>query len=425
MSERLSIRNSEDFCAPERLWDDAGHNSAALGCIGCPFRSHCGGIHIEAKAFDCTSFCEHCDIETCQLVCPKNTSVFVKSFREVGGFDLKNIPRLPPARAPGLQNTVPLICNGDSRKTPLAEGFVALSLYDLLNMRTGAPHVKTVEELAKRFQILPDSTVILSGVAKDNYVEAWWNLGDNRAEILPVLKALGVSLVTTPNFSVVGDIPRPHNLYNMKRIGMAWAEFIRAGIPCALHINSGTELGYQQWASFIRERKEVDAISFEFATGSGYKGRIDFHVQHLCALAQTVKRPLTLIVRGGKERLHELQKFFWRVIFIDTDSFVRAVKRRKAFIAKDGKLQWLPSPTLPGEPIDDILLHNIITVREKISRPIIQASEATAIRRSTPRIAFYGNDETLQPSLLRDNELALETGAVATNRQDVVITSKS
>ena len=59
--------------------------------------------------------------------------------------------------------------------------------------------------------------MIVSGVDKDGPIERWWDYKD-RELVLASLKQLGITLITTPNFSLLTDVPRTDNLHAMKRI---------------------------------------------------------------------------------------------------------------------------------------------------------------------------------------------------------------
>ncbi len=106
---------------------------------------------------------------------------------------------------------------------------VAVSLYELVNMATGRVHVASRAELAARFLIPEGAQVAVSGVDKDGPIERWWELKDRRS-ILAALKDLGVALITTPNYSVLTDVPRTDYLHAMKRILLAWTEMASAGV---------------------------------------------------------------------------------------------------------------------------------------------------------------------------------------------------
>jgi hypothetical protein len=173
------------------------------------------------------------------------------------------------------------------------------------------------------------------------------------------LRDLGVDVVTAPNFSLFTDVPRWDNLHNIKRIAIAWADIQAAGIATALHVNARTETDWMRWAEFIRTRDEISCLAFEFGTGAGWPGRTDWHTERLCELARAVGRPLSLVLRGGVRQVPRLAEAFPSIVFIDTDSYLRTMKRRRAAINAHSRLSWLPEPTGPGEPLDDLLSINV------------------------------------------------------------------
>jgi hypothetical protein len=156
--------------------------------------------------------------------------------REVRGLGFANAPRAPTNGVPAIPLIVPFVDHRYGRSATLDEPVVALSLYGLVNLATGSSHVTYRAELADRFRIPEGATVIVSGVDKDDPIERWWELKE-RAIILEALRALGIALVTTPNYSVLTDVPRTDNLHAMKRILLAWTEMAQAGLPAALHVN--------------------------------------------------------------------------------------------------------------------------------------------------------------------------------------------
>ncbi len=407
----------------QRLLDDAVKNPSALGCLTCPDYGDCGGLHIEAGVFDCAGLCACADPAKCDMVCRNKPEQFVDRYQEVGGFDLGSVPRVAARPTPILPPVIPWIGHKYRRQSVLREGVVALSLYDLFHMGTGEPHVRTRGELAQRFLIPEDATLVVTGVDRDAKLEAWWGF-ENRERLFSALRALDVALVTGPNFSLFTDTPRPDNLHSIKRIALSWQELMAGGVATALHINARTDHDYRRWAQFIRERPEVTAIAFEFGTGGGYQGRIDWHVERLCALAKRVRRPLTLILRGGIPALSRLRAHFDQVILIETDAFTRTRGRRRAEIQPSGRLRWIKVTTEAGAPLDELLAHNIATHRAhlttaKPSRPL------RLVQPATKRTAKHAHGEAGQSSLMPDLELSLQRGTVPLDLKDVVIAAKA
>lgn len=423
MNRRPSHEPSRHFPQPRRLWDDATRHAPSLGCATCLERDRCGGVHTDAGILDCADLCSCQDKSSCDMVCRFNPRRFVARMREVGGLGFETAPRTVANGVPELPAIIPFVDHRYGRETILDEPAIAISLYELVNLATGKPHVSSRAELSARFLIPEGSAIVVSGVDKDAPIERWWELED-RATILAALRALGVALVTTPNYSVLTDVPRTDNLHAMKRILLAWTEMARAGLPAALHVNGRTQHDYARWAELITDRPEIELLAFEFATGCGRGERIDWHVGQLCALADRVGRPLALVIRGGGRKLDVLRRHFSNVTLIDTEAFSRTIRRRRAHLTESGRLKWAKFLTPVGAPIDDLLAHNVALVRssfETSARPALRLGPAT--RRA--RRAAHRDCEPAQPSLLRQLHLPSEARGVAPEPQGVIAAAKS
>lgn len=422
MNHRQPHEPSRDFPRPQRLWDNATLHARSLGCPTCVERDCCGGIHIDAGIVDCRDLCSCNDKSKCDMVCRYNPSLFVARMHEVKGLGFANAPHTRANGVPAIPLIVPFVDHRYGRSEALDEPVVAISLYELVNLATGKPHVASRAELAARFRIPEATTVIVSGVDKDGPIERWWELKE-RPEILSALKALGIALITAPNYSVLTDVPRTDNLYAMKRILLAWTEMAAAGLPAALHVNGRTEHDYSRWSELIVERPEIEVIAFEFATGCGRGERIDWHVARLCALADGVGRPLALVIRGGGRKLGKLGRHFAHVSLIDTEAFSRTIRRRRAYLTEFGRLRWAKFPTPKGAPIDDLLAHNVALVRASYETSAKPTPRLRPSMRRTRRAA-HRDGEPVQPSLLRQLHLSGEARGVAPEPQGVIAAAK-
>ena len=423
MNARPPHEPSREFPEPQRLWDDPSRHTRSLGCPTCLERDRCGGVHTDAGVFDCRDLCTCADKSKCDMVCRFNPRLFVARMREVRGLDFDTAPRTSANGVPAMPMVVPFVDHRYSRAAVLNEPVVALSLYKLVNLATGTLHVTSRAELAARFLIPETAQVIVSGVDKDGPIERWWNL-ENRKSILAALNELGITLATTPNYSVLSDVPRTDNLHAMKRILLAWTEMASAGLTTALHVNGRTEHDYLRWGGLIAKRAEIEILAFEFASGCGWGERIDWHVAQLCGLADRVGRPLAIVIRGGGRKLEELQQHFAQVTLVETEAFSRTIRRRQAYLTDAGRLKWAKYATPKGAPIDDLLAHNVSLVRALYETRLHPAIALPLLPRRSGS-ATHGDGETVQPRRVNELNLAGEAWGVTPDPQGVVATAKS
>lgn len=423
MNGRPPHEPSRKFQNPQSLWDDPSRYSQSLGCSTCLERDSCGGVHSDAGIFDCRDLCTCTDSSKCDMVCRFNPSLFVARMREVGGLAFDNAPRTRANGVPTLPIVVPFVDHRYGRAAVLDEPIVALSLYKLLNLATGKLHVTSRTELAARYLIPENAQVIVSGVDKDRPLEWWWN-SKNRDSILTSLDSLGITVVTTPNYSVLTDVPRTDNLHAMKRILLAWTEMASAGLATGLHVNGRTEYDYRRWGDLIAGRPEIQILAFEFGTGCGRGKRIHWHVTQLCRLADHVARPLAIIVRGGGRKLEHLRQHFAQVTLVETEAFARTIRRRRAYLSESGRLKWAKFATPSGAPIDDLFAHNVSIVRASYETRHRVAVTSHPLPRRPWRTA-HGDGQTVQPRFLNELDLPSEARGVAPDPQGVVATAKS
>jgi hypothetical protein len=280
-----------------RRWDEGDVLPLALGCVNCADRELCGGMRKKDDSYWCLDDC--CgNPATCDGMCPRNEIGFIDRMREVNGLELDNLPRAEPSPAIGIPSYVPYIYHGHRRAVPLDMPAVALPLRRFYRF-VGKPAFTSRAEIEATFGIAPDTRLVLIGSGRDKPIEAWWGLSDKRATIISAPRALGVALITRPNYSIFTDEVRYNDMYNMKRIGTAWQEIVASGVPGAYHLKARTPQDYRRLASFIGEREEVSEVAFEFKTGAAWRQRRVFHLAELVQLAARVSRPLHLVMVGG------------------------------------------------------------------------------------------------------------------------------
>jgi hypothetical protein len=211
---------------------------------------------------------------------------------------------------------------------------------------------------------------LLTGTAEDRPLERWWSLGAARRDILSQLATWGRVAASTPNFSVFSDVPRWDNFHAMMRIGICWQEMTDAGIPTALHVNARSHRDWERWTAFVRERPEVTAIAYEFATGAAGSSRMAYHVEQLRHLADHVNRPLTLVVRGGFNALSGLRKSFAHITMVDSTTHMKTVNRKIAIARANGRIQWKDAPGRPKVDVARLLEHNHLSMLAAVTEQL-------------------------------------------------------
>ena len=292
--------------------------------------------------------------------------IVARSMEVKGIWTFTNVLAAPSLPRPTIPNMVPMIYNSSARTRSPISSTVALSLYEIIDKKTGDIRFSSRQDMLDYFILDDDAKIILSGTEKDKCLERWWKLKD-RESALADIRQLGIQLITTPNFSLFNDVPRHDNAYNMKRIALAWSEIQRQGIPCALHLNARTDYDWVLWSKFLNAHPEIEYVAFEFGTGAGSKRRIGWYVEKLGALASAVDRPLHLIARGGIGHVTTLHRAFESFTVIETNAFIRAQKRRQA-IYRDGKVTWKTSLTSYRQPINELLDANIMAMQEYMDK---------------------------------------------------------
>jgi hypothetical protein len=355
--ETARVRNHR---RERRLWHDPTLRVRSLGCAQCPERIVCGGLEIQLPILDCLDFCCR-QPARCDRVC-RNHPDYAGHVREIATFALGNIPRSAPLVAPALPQVVPVLFHGGGRSRSAPFKVVALPFSRMFSRREGSCRHSDREALRAAYGIQPGSVIVLSGTDRDAPLERWWGFGESkRRELIRNFRQIGVALTTSPNYSLFIDAPRWDDLHAMKRIAIVHHEFQSEGLEAALHVNGRTDTDFRRWTEFVAARPEITHLAYELTTGTGWAGRQQLHAAWLCALAAEVNRPLTLVLRGGIDVLAELTRAFAHVTLLDTSSFIKTMMRQRASL--NGRLDWLPAPTDPGTPIDDLLAENVDAVR--------------------------------------------------------------
>jgi hypothetical protein len=397
-------------------WHFRADQPVSFGCNACFLKTTCGGLRVRGAAFDCQRFC--CGESNCETVCFNSPVEYAKRLKEVGGFELDTIPRCDPVKFDHIQGYAPLFHHAYSRKAEFFGEAIAISLFELLD-RGGAPKYFSKAEISQNFRIDQQASLIVSGIQKDFLLERVWR-SPHRTSIALMLKSIGVALFTSPNFSVYNNVPRPENLYNIKRIGLISYEFLAAGVPTALHINACTDTDYDNYARFLSTHTEFEAISFDFITGPGYPSRLWWHTGKLIDLRNRIGRPVQLVLRGGTRALSALSGAYSNIVIVDSDPLHKALHRQRMIFGNDGHISVVKNPLPAGMPVDDLVKQNVAAAKLEVDYLLKHPRIANSIRRLGARNAY---DKSLQRDFLT-NPRGSKARTNPINRQSMIAASK-
>ncbi len=330
-----------------------------LGCGNCPDRPICGGLQIRASIMSCQDFC--CGTpNTCTIVCPKSPD-FPRRVHEVQGFSLMHIEKRGPLSFPKSPNVLPLIYRSLPLLRPVPASIVAIPFSEAYWRRGkyAMPHARTA--LNAKFRLAPDTKLVLSGVENDRRVEKWWG-SHGKEDVLGAIREMDILFATVPNFSSAADVPRHANMHGLKRIALVWTQLHDASIPAAVHANCRTDRDFARFGEFLKFHDEIEALAFEYTTGTANAECGEYFTSLLCELADQLARPMTLVLRGGVRWIAKLSRHYTSVVMLDTSACMRTINRKRAVFEPGRKLRWRKNPTKKGEPLDELLAHNLEVV---------------------------------------------------------------
>jgi hypothetical protein len=327
---------------------------APMGCPQCAFREPCGGLE-QQSFFGCFTGCGSCGVEMgrCDYTCPKKAD-FWRDMAEVGGINPK--PRRLLTNPQGnFPLYVPTLRHGYSRDGAFPSNVVSLNTFEVLNA-SGGVRESSGGALRERFKVATDARVILVSVNQDKYIESFWK--HRNSDSLAAIATLGITAMTTPNFSFFDDAPRLHSFRNMWRIVRCAEDFADAGIAPVLHVNALSSEDWKMWVKILRANPAVRHICKEFQTGLRDQDRASEAMLGLRRLQDDVGRDLHPFVVGGRRMARQFAEHFRDFTILDSVPFFATVKRK--LIHLDGAtVTQRDNPTEPGAPLDRLLQDNI------------------------------------------------------------------
>lgn len=348
------------------LLKDVGNQTPLLGCSNCLDREICGGLHLPngSAVLTCLDFCQCADPQRCDIVCPKVPDRYARRIHEIHGLQFDDIPRHPAPDFPDLSGYIPIVEGRVSQRRPVEIDYAAIPLSRAVKGRGPLQRAKTREELIRDHGISPRKGWLVTGIEDDRFVERFWRLPKYR-EIFHDLRNAGVVYATTPNFSLYADTPRHDNLHAMKRIAWMWHLMNQAGLPTALHINGRTDHDFSRWREFILARPEITSIAFEFLTGARLLDDAERYFARITSLAQGVKRPLTLVMRGSQDIAKRLEEVFEKVIWLDSTPYFKAMHRHELIGEVNGAPRYARRKGDPAAPIGGLFKSHAVAAQRR------------------------------------------------------------
>lgn len=340
----------------------------ASGCQQCALLQHCGGMKNDRGLLTCIDqFC-NCKGD-CDNVCPNNPD-FATRVKEIGGFGSHRIGPMQQ-RDVRLPVYVPLVHHGYSRQSRLHGEAVAICPYNFLKLKNGCyvSKVKDQVSLRQKFGIANGAKLILCGTAKDKPIEKYWAYR-RRDKTMDLIAAINPDLYIAPNFSMFLDVPRPDNLFNIKRQLLCLSELSAAGVSVVPHISATMPHDWNNWKSFLTEHIDIQHIAFNFQTGYTKLHEGGKALTRLIRLQQDLGRDLSLLMIGGSQFVSDAMMHFARLTVIDSTPFMKSYMRRRLVMNGTNKRYWVKSPTAPKAPIDTLLQSNVDSYADQIARKV-------------------------------------------------------
>lgn len=330
----------------------------SLGCYPCELFASCGGVY---EGWNCLSAC--CgEPERCHMACFSSAANMTNVVEDAGGLGIDRRWHLTQARHI-LPDYIPHVAHRSGRSKALSRLHVGLTTYDVLaaGFKSGR-HLSTPTELRDHFKISRRARVLSLSIAKDNRLENYWKHELSR-KLPERLAALGIQYVTTPNYSLPVNVPRTEHLVNIRRSVVCAERMSLAGLSVIPHLNAMTQTDWDYWRDFLRDHPQIYYVALEFQTGLRVKRKAIWHLSQFLNLQESLGRALHLIAVAGKRHLPYLAEFP-AVTIVDSGPFLRTLKRRR-IDNQNGK--WKITRTAKGEPLQDLLGHNVKVCARRVS----------------------------------------------------------
>jgi hypothetical protein len=351
------------------------HGVVAPGCGPCVHFERCGGFEPELSLFNHDCFNATCckftgptsETVECALFCPYSTR-FIELLHDIGGLNIESSPPIVQAKY-AFPKFIPLIHHGYCHYRELEWPTVALDTYQVLKMKNGDQLMAVAEDgdgLRRYFGLASSTQVVLRGVGSDRCLERYWEYRRKDA-ISEQMARLGLSLIVGPNFSHFLDVPGTQRLANRIRQVRCLDDMMCAGLSPVPHLNAVYSGEWRFWRDYLKRNPAIHFVAVEFETGNSTPVEGAKVIQRLAWLEEEIGRILHPLIIGGTQFLEVVAQHLGAATFIDSNPFFKAIFRQ-AFDASMGRRPWRKKTTPEGQPVDDLLMHNLVCYTEWINK---------------------------------------------------------
>ena len=372
------------------------HGVLAPGCHECVHFDRCGGFEPELTLFNhdcfnatCCKFTEPAsETVDCGLMCPYNPR-FSELLHDIGGLNVESSPPIIQANR-ALPKFIPLIQHGYCHDKLLEWPMVGLDTYEVLKMRNDGQLMAVAEDgdsLRRYFGLASSTQIVLRGVGSDRCLERYWEYR-RKDSICEQMARLGLSLVVGPNFSHFLNVPGTERLGNRVRQVRCLDEMMRAGLSPVPHLNAVYSGEWSFWRDYLKRNDAIRFVAVEFETGNSTPVEGRKVIQRLAWLEEEIGRTLHPLIIGGTQFLEVVAQHLGAASFIDSNPFFKAIFRQ-AFDASMGRSPWRKKSTPEGQPVDELLLHNLVCYTEWIKKRWMPSNGKKPSDASRPHVSRF------------------------------------
>lgn len=333
-----------------------------VSCQACSHRDRCNERRHDAL-FGCFDYCAgRCDKANCNLTCPFNEPEYSRRMMEVKWYaPLKGVVPAPIAGGtPPLH--LPMIYGHTHRDEPLTVPWAAVPFHRLfreVGRRGLEPVADSPAALRAKFLLAPETRIAGISAGFDSHLERMWEY-HRVVDMAAALKMMRVSVATVPNFSFLTWAPRMHNEWNFRRMALFTLRVWEGSFPMTPHVYAESDADWLDRAAFFIDHPQLDTFAFEFQTGDASRAQVPRLRRQMSMFLDKVGRPLRMIASGAAGAAYWLPQLFPEISIVESDSYMKSIKRRLLLPRAEGKLRTCVTQT--DGSIGELLRSNIHNV---------------------------------------------------------------